>query len=238
MDSTEALKARVVELKKKGYSPVSINTYLRHIKTFFRWQGRPWELPWLKEEQKILPILTVAQVEAIIRFRPQGTNQVRAHLLMLVLLDTGLRADEALSLTKQDINLDLCTFKVKGKGNKERVVPFSTDLRKVMFKHVKGNVKETDYIFGTRKGTKITQRNALRDVKAIGKRLGITGVRFSFHTLRHSFAVTYLRRGGNLEFLRRILGHSSILTTQRYLRSLGVEDLTKVHGGLTPLNGK
>jgi integrase/recombinase XerD len=63
------------------------------------------------------------------------------------------------------------------------------------------------------------------------------GASLSPHTCRHTFACEYLRRGGNLEFLRRILGHSSILTTQKYLRSLGVEDLQAVHdqfSALTP----
>ncbi len=67
-------------------------------------------------------------------------------------------------------------------------------------------------------------------------RLGITGVRCSFHTLRHSMAVNYLRAGGNLYYLQRILGHSSITTTERYLRSLGIEDLKKVHDGLSLLS--
>jgi integrase/recombinase XerD len=58
------------------------------------------------------------------------------------------------------------------------------------------------------------------------------------HTLRHTFACEYLRRGGNLEFLRRILGHGSILTTQKYLRSLGVEDLQAAHEGLSPLTAE
>lgn len=60
-------------------------------------------------------------------------------------------------------------------------------------------------------------------------KLCITGVRCSFHTLRHSFSVNYLRNGGNLYYLQRILEHSSIVITQTYLRSLGIEDLKAVH---------
>ena len=64
---------------------------------------------------------------------------------------------------------------------------------------------------------------------------GITGVRCSWHTLRHTFAVSYLRKGGNLYYLQRIMGHTPISTTERYLRSLGIEDLQKVHDGLSLL---
>ena len=81
----------------------------------------------------------------------------------------------------------------------------------------------------------MTVRNAQRDLKALCERAGITGVRCSPHTLRHTLAVTYLRKGGNLEYLRRILGHSSILVTQRYLQSLTPEDLQQVHNHLSPL---
>jgi integrase/recombinase XerD len=86
--------------------------------------------------------------------------------------------------------------------------------------------------------TPVTVRNFERDLKVLGAKLGISGVRFSPHTLRHTFACEYLRRGGNLEYLRRILGHSSILTTQKYLRSLGVADLQAAHEGLSPLTAE
>ena len=92
------------------------------------------------------------------------------------------------------------------------------------------------FVFATNQKTPVSLRNIERDMKAVGKRVGITGVRFSPHTLRHSFAVNYLRRGGNLAYLQRILGHSSISVTERYLRSIGIEDLKDVHSGLSLLS--
>src|SRR5260370_22955938 len=84
-------------------------------------------------------------------------------------------------------------------------------------------------------GPSFTVRNFQHDFKQLCQKVAITGVRCSPHTFRHAFALNYLRRGLNLESLRRILGHSSILTTQKYLRSLGVEDLQAVHNGLSLL---
>jgi site-specific recombinase XerD len=75
-------------------------------------------------------------------------------------------------------------------------------------------------------------------LKGICIRAGIKGVRCSPHTLRHSFAVHYLRAGGNLEYLRRILGHSNIPVTQRYLQSIQPTDTQKIHNELSPLGGK
>jgi site-specific recombinase XerD len=81
----------------------------------------------------------------------------------------------------------------------------------------------------------MTVRNFQRDLKAICTKLRITDVRCSPHTLRHTFAVSYLRAGGNLFYLSKILGHSSVTTTQRYLQSLGIDDLQAVHDRLSLL---
>jgi integrase len=75
----------------------------------------------------------------------------------------------------------------------------------------------------------------LRDLKLLGRWLDMTGVRVSFHTFQRTFAVNYLRAGGNLYYLSRILGHTSVKTTERYLGSLGVEDLRAVHDKLSLL---
>ena len=62
MDSIEQVKARIVELRKKGLSPVTVNTYVRHVKAFYLWQGREFKLKPLLEEQKILPTLSPEQL--------------------------------------------------------------------------------------------------------------------------------------------------------------------------------
>lgn len=122
---------------------------------------------------------------------------------------------------------------VKGKGEKYRVVPMSLELRKVLFRWL----AKHDYplLFPTRDGVKQRQRNVLRDMKRLGKRLGVTGVRFSFHTLRHTFALNYIRNGGDLFRLQRILGHSTLEMTRRYV-NLQTADLQAVHDKLSLLS--
>jgi site-specific recombinase XerC len=95
--------------------------------------------------------------------------------------------------------------------------------------------RQGGYLFTTRGGTPLSIRNAQRDLAKLSERCGISGVRCSPHTMRHSFAVTYLRNGGNVEFLRRCLGHSNIMTTQRYLASVEPKDLQRIHNDLSPL---
>ena len=108
-------------------------------------------------------------------------------------------------------------------------------MRKLLYRYAMKNSAPGRLLFGTRNNTLVTVRNFERDFKAIGAKIGITGVRFSPHTLRHTFAVSYLRAGGNLFYLSKILGHSSVTTTQKYLQSVGVDDLQAVHDRLSPL---
>jgi integrase/recombinase XerD len=233
-DSIEDVKERIVVLRTRNVSPVTVNTYLRHIKCFYKWKGKDWKIPWLKEEQKILQTFSPEHIKKFLSYTPsRKLGERRIHALVCLLLDTGLRISEGLSLTKEDIDFDNLVLRVLGKGNKHRLVPVSSELRKILWRYMQRPTPK--FVFGTKNNTQITVRNFLRDFKKLGKKLHVTGVRVSPHTLRHTFAVNYLKRGGNLEFLRRILGHSSILTTQKYLRSLGVEDLQAVHSGLSLL---
>ena len=214
--------------------PICINAYFNWLR--IEHGQEPLKIQKLKEEQKILSTFTEEQIQAALSFKPKGRNLTRAHMVASLLLDRGLRISEALGLRKQDIDLENLVLKVYGKGSKERLVPMSLELRKMLFRW--NQQLTSDLVFATRTGTKMTVRNFQRDFKELGKRLKFTGVRMSPHTCRHTFASEYLRRGGNLEFLRRILGHSSILTTQKYLRSLGVEDLKAAHEGLSPLTAE
>jgi integrase/recombinase XerD len=191
-------------------------------------------VPKLKEERRVLATLTAEQVKKIAGFVPRGKYERRIHTLSGLLLDTGMRIDEALSLRREDVDLDNLLVTVHGKGRKDRVVPISSEGRRVMWNWVRS--QRTALVFESRNGTKLRQRNILREFKELGKRLRITGVRFSFHTLRHTFAVGYLRAGGNLFYLSRILGHTSVNTTEKYLQSLGVDDLQAVHGKLSLLS--
>jgi integrase/recombinase XerD len=231
LDSTETINARVVELRMRCVKPVSVNTWLRCIKAYYLWQGKEWKVSRLKEEQKILTVLSPEGVRALIGYKPKGFNQTRAHTIALTILDTGLRASEVLGLTTGDVDLENFVMKIAGKGGKHRLVPFSAELRKTLYRYMSKN--HMPLVFGTTTRAKVSVCNLERDFNFIGKKIGY---KLAPHNLRHCFAVNYLKNGGNLEYLRRILGHSSLTTTQKYLRALGVEDLQKVHDSLSLLS--
>jgi integrase/recombinase XerD len=234
LDSKEAVNQRIVELRKRAVKPITVNSYLRVLNAFFKWSKQDIRIPKLKEEQKILATFSAEQIRRLVQWKPVRRDQARAHAIALTALDTGLRISELLGLTRENVDLDNLVLKVHGKGNKQRLVPVSIELRKVLYRHMASHKHAR--LFATKSGTSVSVRNSNRDFKVMCGQAGITGVRCSWHTLRHSFAVNYLRKGGNLYYLQRILGHSSIKTTETYLKSLGIEDLQKVHDGLSLLS--
>jgi site-specific recombinase XerD len=236
--SKSTLNDWVVRMREAGLSPGACNVYIRTVNAFLKWAHLEHNQPLIrlekvKEAQKIIAAFSPEHVSRILRWKPSERNGPRLKALILTALDSGLRVHELLALRRSSVDLDNLVLRVKGKGNKERLVPISLELRKVIFRHLSTHPHEL--LFCTRDGGPVGQRNLLRDFKAACHELGITGVRASFHTLRHTFAVSYLRAGGNLFYLSKILGHSSVTTTQKYLQSVGVDDLKMVHDRLSPL---
>jgi integrase/recombinase XerD len=237
----DALRAGVTSLLSKGIRPISVNSYLTGVRAYLNWlHAEQWlkekpKVQLLKHEQKVIATFSPEQVQKLLGFKPRGTNQTRTYVGTCVMLDSGLRLSEVLELRMSDIDFDNLLLKVKGKGNKQRLVPMSNELRRIVYRH---SLRQTDstLLFGTRCGTRVTNRNFLRDFKDLCTRTSITGVRASPHTLRHTFAVGYLRAGGNLFYLSKILGHTSVKTTERYLQSVQVGDLQAVHSRLSLLS--
>ncbi|HWT77410.1 MAG TPA: tyrosine-type recombinase/integrase, partial [Candidatus Methylomirabilis sp.] len=229
LESQATIKGRIVELRTRGISATSVNSWLRCINAFLKWDQAGFKIPKLKEEQKVLATLSPEQMTRLIAFKPKGINQTRTHTAALLMLDGGYRVSELLGLAFEGCDFDNLVVKVRGKGNKHRLVPLSLNMRKSLYRHAVKHSGPGRLLFGTRNNTLVTVRNFQRDFKVIGAKLGITGVRFSPRTLRHTFAVSYLRAGGNLFYLSKILGHSSVTTTQHYLQSVGVDDLQAVH---------
>jgi len=232
-----ALIQRIAQLREAGLSPVTVNTYLRSVRAFQRWlvaEGLAEcaaPIPKLKEPTPVVATLSDAMTRRLAAYRPTSAAERHVHTVACLVLDTGLRIDEALSLDRsEDIDLDELLLTVRdGKGGKGRVVPLSLAGRRVLFRHMQR--LEPAYgslLFFAGDGTKIGQRNALRVFKRICERCGVKGVRCSFHTLRHTFATAYLRNGGDVFRLQRILGHAKLDMTRRYVQ-LQTDDLRAVH---------
>lgn len=234
-----ALKTAVMAFVESNRKPITINGYIRAFNAFLRWasdEGHISELirlDFLKQDDRLIETLSEQQVNRLLSWRPKTFAEHRLQVLVYLLLDTGLRISEALSIRREDLDLDNMLIAVRGKGGKYRVLPFSFEMRKALFRWIQGH--SFPLVFPTIQGCTVNQRNLLRDLKWLQKHIGITGVRFSPHTFRHTFAVAYLRRGGNVFYLQKMLGHSTLEMTNRYVRSLGITDLQAVHNNLSVL---
>lgn len=159
-----------------------------------------------KEEiQKILQYYTVIDT----------FTKLRDYTIVAILLATGIRRAELLSITEMDRNY----ITVTGKGNKTRYVPISRGLRKVLDAYIseRNKLAVCPFLIVTKTGKALT-KNGLRAVfTRLSANTGIKGKRFSPHTFRHTYATLFLRNGGDLASLQKILGHTEISTTALYL---------------------
>lgn len=244
--SKDALNDLIVSWRSQAkQQPKSINTYISCLNSFFTWlkeEGHTsthFKMAKLKVEQTIFRVFTEAHIKVLLRYQPKDYYDHRLWATLCLLLDTGLRISETLSLKDEDVNLEQLLLIVKGKGRKERYVPISEEMRKILYKFIKARDRlniNGGYLFPTMSCRTVSVRNFQRDMKIFCKKLGITGVRVSPHTLRHSYAIWYLVNGGDLYTLSRTLGHSSIAVTQIYLRSMGIEQVTSAHQQFSPLS--
>jgi integrase/recombinase XerD len=213
-------------------APTTCNISIRSFNAFLSWlyeneyTEKHLKIKQVKEEKKVLKTFSEEQLRLILSWKPATDTERRLHALLCLLVDTGIRIEEALTLAVRDVDFDNLILTVRGKGNKQRVVPMSLELRKVLWRHRNKHTHEP--LFATRSGGRCSYHNMLRDFQALAKELGIKDVRVSFHTLRHTFAYNYVRNGGNLFYLQKALGHSSLQTTRRYVE-LQTKDLQEMH---------
>ncbi|HEV2132634.1 MAG TPA: site-specific integrase [Terracidiphilus sp.] len=238
--SQEDLKDAVMRMRAKGCKPTGCNSAIQALNTYAHWAHvgsdskcgagcKHPKIAHLKVPDLVLPTFTENQVRLLITWKPKGKYQRRLHVLILFLLDTGCRISEALSLHVSEIDLDNLLVTLDGKGRKQRIIPFSFELRKAVVRYIKEAERKPDHLlFANRSLTLLSRRNILRDVKALCRYLGFEPPVRTLHAFRHSFAVNYLRRGGSVFHLQKVLGHSTLDMTRRYA-NLVTADLQAVH---------
>lgn len=160
----------------------------------------------------------------------------RNRAIVLLLLDTGIRASELCDLQIQDLdnrNNRICIR--QGKGMKQRTLPFSPRTGQVIWKYLatRGETRPEDPLFASKFNRALTRTKLAEMLRDIGKRAGVENVHP--HRFRHTFAIMYLRFGGNAFTLQSSLGHSSLSTVRVYLQ-LAQVDLDQVHRRASPVD--
>ncbi len=201
-----------------SYSKSTLHYYSIFVRRFLSWAGLVEGVPTVPGSSKSFSQpLSWSQVEAMLAV----ARDLRDVAILSLLAESGLRAGELLSLTWRDIDLYRGIVKVRGKYGKERLVIMSPNAREAL-----------SYLFDAEKPRPydrvfpITYQALYKKIKNIAKRAGIDPSTVRPHILRHTFATEALRRGMSLPALQRLLGHSDIKVTQRYLH-LVTEDVER-----------
>lgn len=187
----------------------------------------------VRVEQKVKPVLSVEQMSSVLARINRGTRYgARAYCMILLTYDAMLRLNELLSLRIDNVDLHAKLVKVFGKGRKERYAPISDRTAKALHTYIvrfrRGS--RCELLFATKNGGKIDLRRGHRIFSLAGKR---AGVYLHPHLVRHSSASQFIRMGGNTSMLQKILGHSSLVVTQRYVH-LSTDDLNTAYERFSP----
>jgi integrase/recombinase XerD len=236
--------------KGRPLSGYTVQGYVRTLKSFFSWAVREGYtesntmtgVPVPKAPAKIINSFTPDQIARLAAAcqRESGTGH-RNLAMLLVMLDCGLRVSELVSIDLVDVNLVEGYIRVRfGKGGKERLVPIGSVMQKVLWKYIHQSRPQPlsgkiTRLFLSNDGLPLTRSGVQQMLRRCGRDAGITGVRCSPHTLRHTFAKTYLINGGDIFSLQKILGHSSLASVRAYL-NLFATDLKKQHQRFSPVD--
>ncbi len=168
----------------------------------------------------------------------------RDRAIMELIYSTGMRVSELVSRNMEDLDLETGMVRVRGKGGKERIVPFGSAAAAaleewfpqrdtlIMDRVARGHEPEQEALFLNGRGTRLTSRSVERMIRAYGERAGL-GVRVTPHALRHSFATHLLEMGADLRTVQELLGHVSLSTTQKYTH-INMEHLNRVYDQAHP----
>jgi len=215
---------------EQGAKPRSTARQLSSFRRFYRFLLREsviQEDPTIKIDMprigRSLPqSLTEGEVEALLA-APDVSDPLghRDRTMLEVLYATGLRVSELINLKQSEINLNQGVLRIVGKGDRERLIPLGDESQNWIREFIAGPrteillERQTDYLFPTRRGERMTRQAFWHIIKRYSKAADISS-KMSPHTLRHAFATHLLNNGADLRVVQMLLGHSDLSTTQIY----------------------
>ncbi len=210
------------------FSPETVHTHVRALRGFSMWLEREGytkneifqhlELP--KLPKKKIQVLSPEEIRQILdSLNPNTFKGARLYAMIVLMLDTGIRAGELVGLKLADVDWNRGVFKVLGKGAKERFVPIGATAKKALLRYVQvfrpqPARDDIDNVFLSLDGYPLTVNALVRIMHRLGKNSGVP--RLHAHLLRHTCGVQYLIVGGDTKSLQMFLGHSSPTMTHHY----------------------
>ena len=166
--------------------------------------------------------LTADEVDGLLQ--APNTDEPLGHrdrAMLELLYATGLRVSELINLKQSQVNFNQGVLRIVGKGDRERLIPLGEESQRWLRDFIDGPrmeillERQTDYLFPTRRGDRMTRQAFWHIIKRYAQKSGIDK-KMSPHSLRHAFATHLLNRGADLRVVQLLLGHSDLSTTQIY----------------------
>ncbi|MEG0619034.1 MAG: tyrosine-type recombinase/integrase [Bacilli bacterium] len=257
--TVRSVRGFLISKLEDGCAESYVNTHLRSVRAFFKYcvdeqyidydKNPCLRVKWIKERQVVVQTFNAEEIKEILAvakkstffevkkmaknrtgFQTKFTNQ-RTYLMLLILLNTGLRINELVNLKTEHLN-ETEIFVENAKGKKDRVVHCSPLVYKEYLKYKRvansffryKEIEVENYVFLTKEGKKYNYILAEREIINIGRKCNIRkSVRVNPHSFRHYFAQKLVRNHTDIYTIQQLLGHASIKTTEVYLRSLNIE---------------
>lgn len=234
---------------RKPLQSGGVHSHYRVLRAFCYWaeqQGIIERSPMARmkapsREQRVIPVFTADHVNHMVEVcQRDHRNGLRNLAIVLVLLDTGMRAAELCGLRLKDVQQGRA--RVMGKGRKERYVSLGKRAGRALKNYIERERPDVDMeqVFVTERGELVQTCRLTHLIQQLGKQADVEGVRCSPHTFRHTFALECLRSGKwTIYELQRQLGHSprSLSVLQGYLSALNDDDVARAHEGFSPADG-
>nr|WP_231620042.1 site-specific tyrosine recombinase XerD [Pseudoalteromonas sp. NGC95] len=234
----ESYLAHRVDLGLKPRSTARSISALKRFYQYFMREKLISDTPMLnisqpKAGQSLPKTLSEAEVEALLNApNTEEAMGLRDKAMLELLYATGLRVSELVGLRMEQINLRQAVVFVKGKGNKERLVPLGEEAMYWLEQFLKGGRAQmikhaTDFVFPSKRGVGMTRQTFWHRIKHYAILAAVESP-LSPHTMRHAFATHLLNHGADLRVVQMMLGHSDLSTTQIYTH-VANERLKSVH---------
>ncbi|GLB52140.1 integrase [Neptunitalea chrysea] len=243
------IRSWIIQLVSDGISNRSINRKIASLKAYYKFLLKVGKIEVsplakhvpLKVAQKAEVPFSESEITKVLEVLNTDNSFVgiRNKLVVELFYATGIRRSELIHIKMSDIDLSMCTLKVLGKRNKERIVPLLPFVIETFQKYRGLRAEITidqgvNYLFVSEAGNKVSESFVYRLINNYFS-IASSKVKKSPHVLRHSFATHLLNNGADLNSVKELLGHASLASTQNYTHT-SIAELKKSYAGAHPRN--